>query len=335
MKSILINDTYGLDHLALYDQEDPVLGPHDVLVTSQAFSLNYLDLLVANGMFKNPVPHVIGSDVAGVVGAVGNQVKSFAVGDLVVSHYTQTWIDGAIEKDYLQSRLGVETGGIFSELVCLPETSWVPMPEHLTFEEASTLTIAGLTAWESLVNIGELNDDKTVYLQGSGGVSIAALQIAKAAGAQVIITTGSAAKAERLKALGADHVLNYSDEDIVDRVLQITNGRGVDIALEVVGSQLNETISLMSFKGRVALVGFIGGTESAVDVTQVITKNLKLQGVQVGSRDSFVKMNAFLEQHEIHPVVDQTYDFKDVQTALKALESGRHFGKVVLNGKWK
>jgi len=334
MKSIAIEKEFGVDNLILIETKAPHFGPHDVLVRSEAFSLNYLDLLVAAGMFNNPVPHVVGSDVSGTVLEVGSKVKDFKKGDKVVSHYTQTWQKGLITKDDLESRLGVETGGIFSDHVVLPESSWVSVPHNLSFEEAATLPIAALTAWEAMINLAGIKPGETIYLQGTGGVSIFALQFAKAMGCKTIITSSSDDKIEILKELRANYTINYSKENVADRVNTITDGQGVQVALDVAGSSLGQTLEVMGFKGRVVSVGFLGGATTEVNATSIIQKNLQIRGVQVGSRSSFQEMNRFISEQGIKPVIDKTFDFKGFKKALERLQKGEHIGKIVLNNEW-
>lgn len=334
MKSIAIESEFGLDNLDIIDTDEPHLGPYDVLVKSAAFSINYLDLLVAQGMFNNPIPHIIGSDVSGTVMEVGSKVKGFKKGDQVVSHYTQTWQKGAITQDDLESRLGVETGGIFSEYVILPESSWVSIPKNLSFEEAATLPIAALTAWEAIINLADIKPGETIYLQGTGGVSIFALQFAKAMGCKTIITSGSADKIKKLKEFGADKTINYSNENVTEGILSITDGKGVQVALDVVGSSLGQTLEGMAFKGRVVSVGFLGGALSELNATSIIQKNLQIHGVQVGSRSAFQEMNRFISKNNIRPIIDKIFNIKDFRKAMERLQKGEHLGKIILNNEW-
>ena len=333
MKALRINAEFGVENLQWTETEKPKLKANEVLVDVKAMALNYLDILVADGMFNNPLPHTIGSDVAGVVIETGSAVTGFTEGDRVVSHYTQDWQSGEIQEKYLASRLGVETNGIFAERVNLPETSWIKIPDTLSYAEAASLTIAGLTAYEALFNVGKLKEGETVYLQGSGGVSVAALQLAKAAKANVIITTSQPEKEQQLKDLGADHVINYKSEPL-SKIKTISAQEGVNLAVDVVGNSLGETLDLMAYKGRIVNVGFLAGTTSQVDASQIIMKNLKIEGVQVGSKESYQKLLAFMTRHHIKPVIDKTFGFKDFKKALERLQKGKHIGKIVLNNEW-
>jgi len=332
MKALSINSEFGLDNLQWTETDQPELKANEVLVESKAMALNYLDILVAKGMFQNPLPHAIGSDVAGVVIDTGSNVKEFSKGDRVVSHYTQDWQSGEIKEEYLASRLGVETSGIFAEQITLPEKSWLKIPDTLSYPEAASQTIAGLTAYEALFNIGQLKAGETVYLQGSGGVSMAALQLAKAANARVIISTGSSQKESELKTLGADHVINYNSEPL-SKIKSITVQRGVDLAVDVVGSSLADTLNITAYKGRVVNVGFLGGTESKVDASKIIMKNLKIEGVQVGSKSSYKDLLDFIVKHNLSPVINKRFALEDYRDAFKYLQEGEHIGKVVLTNE--
>ena len=329
MRALRIANEFGVENLQWKEMEITRLHPEEILVDVKAMALNYLDILVADGMFKNPLPHTIGSDVAGVVIAIGNDVSDFSVGDRVVSHYTQAWQEGEIRKEYLSSRLGVETNGVFAEQVSLSESSWLKIPDYMDFSEAASLTIAGLTAYEALFNVGKLKENETVYLQGSGGVSIAALQLAKAINAKVVITTGQNDKVKVLKALGADYVINYKTDSLAD-IKNLNENRGLDVALDVVGSTLNETLDLMSFNGRVVSVGFLGGTESRIDVSQIIMKKLKVAGISVGSKETFHKLLEFMRTHQIKPVVSHKLPIRSYREAFHYLKDGKHIGKIVL-----
>lgn len=329
MKALRINTEFGVKNLQWTVTENPKLKANEVLVDVKAMALNYLDILVADGMFNNPLPHTIGSDIAGVVIETGSAVTGFTEGDRVVSHYTQNWQSGEIQEKHLASRLGVETNGIFAEQVNLPETSWLKIPDALSYAEAASLTIAGLTAYEALFNVGKLKEGGTVYLQGSGGVSVAALQLAKAAKAKVIITTGQPEKEQELKNLGADHVINYKLEPL-SKIKAITAQKGVNLAVDVVGSSLGETLGLMGYKGRIVNVGFLAGTTSQVDASRIIMKNLKIEGVQVGSKESYQKLIDFITKHNIEPVVNKTFSFEKHHEAFQYLKEGKHIGKVVL-----
>ncbi len=330
MKALMLTERYGLEHLHIQEVPEPKIGARDVVIRAEAYSLNYLDLMVTGGVFRNPLPHTIGSDAAGTVMQVGPDVTTLRKGDRVVGHYTQDWQEGAIRKAYLQSRLGVETGGIFAEYVALPEHAWVKIPGNLSLQAASTLPIAALTAWEALVGFGRLLAGQTVMLQGSGGVSVFALQFAKALGAKVIISSSQDEKLATLRQLGADHGINYRTTDVAEEVRRITGGEGVDLALEVVGSALSETIKLTAFGGKVALIGFLGGPSSEVRVTEIITKNIEIKGIQVGSRQAFRKMNTFIEENNIQPLIDRTFPLAEYRDAMNRLRTGRHIGKIVL-----
>ncbi|MBD0288625.1 MAG: NAD(P)-dependent alcohol dehydrogenase [Flavisolibacter sp.] len=209
VKVVVVKDDYGLENITLEDIEIPNILDNQVLVKVKAISLNQLDLMVAKGAFGNRLPHILGSDAVGVVEQVGSEVATLKVGDVVATHFIQGWQSGSLKSTDLDTRLGVGVQGVFAEYIALPKRSLVKVPANLTFEEAATLPMAGLTAWEAIVNAGQLKAGETVLLQGTGGVSIFALQFAKAIGAKVIILSGSDEKLDKAKMLGADEVVNY------------------------------------------------------------------------------------------------------------------------------
>jgi NADPH:quinone reductase-like Zn-dependent oxidoreductase len=309
MKAIVIKEQYGLDHVALGELNKPLPAPDEVLVKVNALSLNQLDIMVAEGVFGNHLPHTLGSDAAGVVKAVGSDVSALQVGDRVVTHFIKDWDQGELTKYASDLRLGVGSEGVFAEYIALPQSAFVKVPANLTDEEASTLPIAAVTAWQSLINITKLSAGETVLLQGTGGVSIFALQFAKAKGAKVIITSGSDEKLKRAKALGADLTINYKTQpDWENKVMELTNNQGADVAISVSWIEISKTIAAMAMGGRIAVVGLLGGTDTEVSVSGIIGKNLAINGIQTGSRDAFKAMNR----------------------AFAYLKEAKHFGKVVI-----
>lgn len=331
MQAILSKGTYGLDSVALAEQPMPTIQAHEVLVRIQAVSLNQLDLMVAEGAFATPLPHVLGSDASGIVEAIGDQVTTLAVGDEVVTHFIQSWQSGALTPTDLSRRLGTSVSGVFSEYVALPASSFVKVPRHLTTTEASTLPIAGLTAWEALTTVGSLQPGQTVLLQGTGGVSLFALLFAKAIGATVILLSGSDEKLAQAKALGADETINYrTSPHWQQRVEELTSGQGVDLALEMSWTDLSKTISCMKIGGRIAVIGLLGGANTDLSIFGILQKNLTLTGLQVGPKSSFEAMNQALERYAIHPVIDRVFPFADYAEALTYFQQGKHFGKVVI-----
>ncbi|HEX6566940.1 MAG TPA: NAD(P)-dependent alcohol dehydrogenase [Chthoniobacterales bacterium] len=337
MKSIQLRDSFGIDSLAAVDQPQPAPGPSEILIKVNAASLNYRDLLVIDGTFfpDLPFPFVPISDAAGQIQEVGPGVTRFNPGDRATTHFIQDWEDGpfspAASVGYLASTLGGPRPGILSGYIVLPETGVVPTPAYLSDEEAATLPIAALTAWKSLRS-GSLQAGQTVLLQGTGGVSIFALQFAKALGARVIITSSSDEKLKRAAKLGADVMVNYNtDPEWWQTVKAATDGLGADYVIDVGGQEtLNQSIKALKPGGFIAVVGMLTGIECKFDVLTFLLRNARLEGITVGSRQSFEEMNAFLGEHQLHPVVDAVFPWSRTAEALLELKAGKHFGKLVL-----
>ncbi|HTF81444.1 MAG TPA: NAD(P)-dependent alcohol dehydrogenase [Cytophagales bacterium] len=331
MRALIVKGGYGLKHISLDEVAMPHIQQNEVLVKVGCVALNQLDLMIAKGAFGNALPHILGSDAVGEVVQVGAQVTSLQVGDIVATHFIQHWKSGRLKSSDLKSRLGTEVQGAFSEYIALPEDSFVQIPNGLTMEEASTLPIAGLTAWEALINVGHLEPGQTVLLQGTGGVSIFALQFAKVLGAGVILLSSSDEKLEKAKLLGADEVINYKKiPDWPEKVVTLTKGAGVDLALEMSWTDIDKTIAAMKMGGKIAVVGLLGGADAALSVFGILQKSLTLEGVQVGSRDTFEQMNRAMERYHIRPVIDKVFEMEDWKAAIDYMDSGVKLGKVVL-----
>lgn len=335
MKAIQLTD-FGIKNFRLSEIEKPIPKAYEVLVNIKAVSLNYLDVILANGSFHKDLtfPYTPASDGCGLITDIGDGVTKWKIGDRVAIQYVQNWTKGNIDRESNRVRVAWQTPGVMSEYVCIPEHGLVSAPKNLSFEETATLPIAALTAWHALINQANLRLGQTVLVQGTGGVSLFALQIAKAAGASVIATTSTQEKAEKLKALGADAVINYNEYPAwQNEVLSLTNGEGVDITLDVAGS---DTIakSLLSVKenGFVGTAGFISGAELPLNIHEhkINMSFLRIQGLAVGSAESFTALNRAIEVNDIHPVIDTVFPLDQVQNAYQRLEKGKHFGKIVI-----
>jgi NADPH:quinone reductase-like Zn-dependent oxidoreductase len=324
-----------IDNLNLREEPRPEPGPGQVLLRMHATALNFRDLLIAWNQYpagalkKDVIPL---SDGAGEVVAVGAAVDRVKVGDRVAANMLQRWIAGPLRQDYLGSDLGGSLDGLLAEYVVLAQEGVVKLPTYLSFEEAGSLTCAGLTAWSAITIGTPLEPGQTVLVQGTGGVSIFALQFAKAFGARIIATTSTAAKAERLKALGADHVINYRENPDWDvRVRELTDGQGVDRVIEVAGpSTLGKSVASLAVSGRIALVGFVGGFEGNFNPLQMLGRGLSLDAISVGHRDHYEAMLKAMHRHQIHPVLDRVFAFEEAREAYKHLEARAHVGKVVI-----
>lgn len=325
---------FGIDALTVNERLLPALKSHQVKVRVRAVSLNYRDLLVVKGLYsrKLPVPMVPVSDGAGEVVEVGENVSRFKVGDRVAASFMQRWLSGPIDADGAMSALGGAINGMLAEYVVLSEDGLVHYPKHLAYEEAATLPCAALTAWNGLIASGGIKPGDTVLTMGTGGVSLFALQFAKLSGARVIITSSSDQKLERAKKLGADETINYKENpDWEKNVIAITEGLGADHVIELGGAgTLARSLKAVKLGGQISLIGVLAGGDATVNPMPVLMKNVRLQGIHVGSRKMFEEMNVAINQHKLKPVIDKVFNFDEVKEALKYMESGAHFGKIVI-----
>lgn len=325
---------FGLENLQLDSAEEPRPGPGEALLDVRAMSLNYRDLLVIRGQY-NPrlrLPAVPVSDAAGVVAAVGEGVRRVRAGDAVMTHFVAGWIDGPFRSEYLRTTLGTPGPGLAAERVAVPAEALLPLPAGYDFAQAATLPIAALTAWSALVTVGRLQAGQTVLTLGTGGVSIFALQMAKAMGARVIITSSSDEKLARARSLGADVGINYRASPAWDAVvLNATGGQGVDLTVETVGGgTINQSINATRAGGVVAFLGALTGLAADMNLGALMMKRIQLAGIMVDSRAAFEQMCRFVEQHALRPVVDRVFSFSQLPEALRFMESGGHFGKIVV-----
>jgi NADPH:quinone reductase-like Zn-dependent oxidoreductase len=327
-------NAFGLKNLKSAERPTPQPGAGEVLVRLRAVSLNFRDLLVVQGKY-NPrmkLPRVPVSDGAGEVAAVGEGVTAWKPGDRVVIPFMPAWSAGPLSATASASALGGDVDGLLREFAVITADALLPIPPHLSFEQAATLPCAGVTAWNGLFDSGNLQAGQTVLLQGTGGVSLFGLQFAKAAGATVILTSSSDAKLERARTLGADHTLNYRTGPAWDkRVLELTGGRGVDLTLEVGGTgTLSKTCRATAFSGHISLIGVLAGISGEVQIGHILHKALTVRGIYVGSREMFAAMNAAIVQHKLEPVTDHAFNFDESIAAFQHLETGQHFGKIVI-----
>lgn len=332
MRAYELQAKTDFDALTMVDRPPPPLGPNDVRVEVKAVSLNYRDLSVARSAVRRKVPIVPASDGAGVVREIGANVTRLVVGDRVAASFFPTWLDGPLSDFHHSNALGGGRDGMFAEEVVLPESAWVRFPEHLTFEQAATLPCAGVTAWHALFEAAALKPGETLLLQGTGGVSVFALQLAKAAGAHVIMTSSSAEKRERALALGADHVLDYrADPKWGESAKAWTGGRGVDLVVDVGGpGTLGQSIVALRYGGTVSILGVLTGTRGEVDTYAIFHKTLRVAGIYVGSVAMFERFGRALGARRIEPIVDRVFPFEEARAAYEHLASGAHFGKVVV-----
>ncbi len=332
MKAYEINE-FGIENLTLTERDEPKPQANEVLVKFHAASLNYRDLMMVKG-FYNPklkTPLVPLSDGAGEVISVGEAVTKWKIGDRVCPIFMQGWLDGEIEVSKARTALGGDLDGCLREFGAFDENGLVRIPDFLSFEEAATLPCAAVTAYNALFCSGSLKPDDTVLLQGTGGVSIFALQFASVYGARTIITSSSDEKLNRAKELGADDLINYKEREDWDKaVLNLTSRNGVDYVVEVGGAgTLQRSVNAVKMGGQVAVIGVLAG-KGDFNPTAVLMKAVKLQGIFVGSRQMFEQMNLMICNHTLQPVIDKTFAFEEAKDALKYMESASHFGKIVI-----
>jgi NADPH:quinone reductase-like Zn-dependent oxidoreductase len=327
--------SFGLEHLKLEEVELPKPGPGEVMVDVKALSLNYRDLLILKGLYnpKLKLPATPISDGAGVVSAVGEGVTRVRVGDRVMSHFVSGWIDGPFRQEYVATTLGTPGPGLAAERAVLPADAVLPLPAGYDFAAAATLPIAALTAWSALVTVGHVQAGQTVLTLGTGGVSIFALQLAKALGARVIITSSSDDKLQRARQLGAEHTINYRTQPEWEQAaLEFTGGTGVDLTVETAGpGTLDRSMKATRAGGVVALLGALTGRQGSITTGLLLMKRLHLVGIMVDSRAAFEALSRFLVEHRIKPVIDRTFGFEQLPAAFAHMEAGRHFGKIMVN----
>ena len=330
---------FGPGGLHLAERPDRPPGPGQALVQMRAASINYRDWLMVTGEYnpRQPLPLVPGSDGAGEVVAVGSGVSRVKPGDRVMGIFSQTWVAGPPTRDKLRGTLGGPLDGMLAEQVVLPAEGLVRVPPHLSDLEAATLPCAAVTAWNALVEEGSVTAGDTVLVQGTGGVSIFALQFATLLGARVIVTSSSDEKLERARALGAWQGINYKTTPEWDKAARaLTDNTGVDHIIEVGGAgTLGRSLRAIRIGGTISVIGVLAGKASELAVTPILMQNLRLQGVLVGSRETFERMNRAIERHLLRPVVDRVFAFEEAREAFAHLAAGRHFGKLGIKcGSW-
>ncbi|WP_417207685.1 zinc-dependent alcohol dehydrogenase family protein [Antarctobacter sp.] len=327
-----LTDGFGLDNLRRIEAPIPVPGPRDVLIEMRAAALNYRDLVVIDGKHGRAVqpPLVPLSDGVGRIAKLGNEVSDLAEGDRVSPCFFLNWPGGAPPVDLVTRRLGGPLDGTLTTHLVVPASAVVQVPAHLSDNEAATLPCAGLTAWSALQEPSPLRSGETVLILGSGGVALMALQLAKAAGARVIMTTSSADRAARLQQMGADMVIDRSVQPEWSRAARkATDGIGCDRVLELGGARtLNDSLKATRPGGVVILIGNVTGNEAPLFLPFVLSKRLTMQSVSVGSKQAFESMNRALAYHRIHPVVGQVFAFDDAPKAFRALDRHEGFGNI-------
>jgi NADPH:quinone reductase-like Zn-dependent oxidoreductase len=325
---------FGIENLVMAERAEPEPRANEVVVKFQAVSLNYRDLMFVRGAYnpKARLPAVPFSDGSGEVVALGTDAKKWKAGDRVCAIFTQDWFEGFLSIEKRRTTLGAgDLDGVLREYGTFDENGLVKIPEQLSFEEAATLPCAAVTAWNALVVSGDLKAGDTVLTLGTGGVSVFAMQFAKMHGARVIATSSSDQKLEQAKEVGVDEIINYKKTPDWDKeVLSLTNKKGADHVIEVGGAgTLSKSLNSVRIGGHVAVIGVLAGAGD-FDPRSVLMKAVRMQGILVGSREMFEDMNKAIETNRMKPVIDKTFAFKEVPDALRYMESGAHFGKIVI-----
>ena len=317
----------------MLNRDVPRPGHGQVLVKIRAASVNYRDLLVVTGKYSPnlPLPLVPFSDGAGEIVEIGEGVSLWKPGDRVAGIFFQKWLGGKINENAAKSALGGAIDGVLAEFVVFHEEGLVAVPHHLSYNEGATLPCAAVTAWNALTS-GGLTCGQSVLTLGTGGVSTFALQFAKAAGARIIATSSSDEKLDRVMKMGASDGINYKTvPNWEKRVIELTEGIGVDLVVEVGGAgTLGKSLRAVRVGGHISLIGVLSGQSGEVNPLPAVMKSVRIQGIFVGSRQMFEAMNRAVTVHQIRPVIDRVFPFTEVTEALRYMQSGAHFGKVVI-----
>jgi NADPH:quinone reductase-like Zn-dependent oxidoreductase len=332
MKAYELQNAFGIENLQIVEHPQPRPGPGQVLIKLRAWSLNFRDLMMVKGAY-NPrlkFPVLPLSDGVGEVVEVGAGTTRFKIGERAAAAFMPAWTAGMLTDAKGKTALGGGGTGMLAEYVVLPEEGVVAVPAHLSDEEAATLPCAGVTAWNALVSSGSLTAGQTVLTQGTGGVSLFALQFARLLGARIIATSGSDDKLKRVLAMGASDGINYKTTPEWGKKVSELSGGGVDHVVEVGGAgTLGESLKAVRTGGTISLIGVLSGA-GTFNPIPILMKHVRVNGIYVGSREMFEAMNRAIALHKLRPVVDRVFPFAEAPAAWRHLESGAHFGKVVI-----
>ena len=330
MKSIRVKKPGGLDKLSFEDMDPRKPGINEIQVEIKASSLNFHDYLVAVGLLPVDEGRIPLSDGAGIVSEVGAGVESFSKGDRVLGYFFPNWDDGSASMEKMSGIPGDNVDGFASQMVTMSASAFGPMPENLDFLAASTLPCAGLTAWRAMMVEAHLRPGDWILTQGTGGVSIFAIQFAKMMGCKIVATSSSQAKLDRLKKLGVDEVINYRENsDWGNIVNELTGGKGVNLVVEVGGSgTIAQSVRAVSVGGIISMIGVLTGFAGDVPLAELFQKNARIVGITVGSKKDQKDMISAVETNGLNPVLDKTFNLENLADAFKLQESQQHFGKI-------
>lgn len=335
MRVVCLDQGFGFQNLRVEERAEPSCAPDQIKIRVHAVSLNARDLMIASGTYnpRQKLPLIVGSDAAGEVVECGSNVTEWAVGDRVCPIFAALWLAGPLTREGQRSALGGAVDGVLSEYIVANAQAVVRAPAHLSALEAACLPCAAVTAYRALVEFGQMKAGEWLVCQGTGGVSLAALSIAKALGVRVIITSRSAAKLERAQALGAQHGLDTSRAaEWAPAVRALTAGRGADHVVEVGGAEtIAQSVRALRLGGTVSVIGVLSGAQPEFDLRPILMQELCIQGVFAGSRATFLGLLELVEAHALRPQVDRVFELDDARAAFEYLASGLHFGKVVIS----
>ena len=335
MRVFQVEDTWSMDNVRINTRPDPQPGAGQVRLRMKASAINYRDLLVpmrGYGSRMKALPLIMLSDGLGIVESMGDGMTHLKIGDRVCPLFFQSWVDGAPNKKRLSLSLGSELDGTMAEFMVLPENGVAYAPAHLDDMEAASLGTAAVTAWRALVTEGRIAPGDKVLVQGTGGVSLFALQFAKLLDAMVIVISSSDDKLSRVRSMGADETINYRKvPEWGKRAREIAGGEGIDHIIDVGGrGTLPQSLRAVRAGGTISLIGVLSGGNMDLPLGPVVTRHIRLQAITVGNRDDFTQMAAALTQNKLKPVIDRVFAFEDLRFALDYLSSGEHFGKICI-----
>jgi len=335
VKVFQVEDSWSMENARISSRWDQLPGPGEVRIKMKASALNYRDLIVPErgyGSRMKSLPLIMLSDGAGIVESLGERVDDLRVGDRVCPLFFQSWLGGRPNKNKLSLSLGCEMDGTMAEYMVLQEEGVALAPAHLADAEAACLPTAAVTAWRALVTEGGVKPGDKVLVQGTGGVSLFALQFAKMLGASVIIISSSDNKLSKARSMGADEIINYrSVPEWGKRVREIAGEDGIDHIVEVGGQgTLPQSLRAIRTGGTISLIGVLAGGKMDIPLGPVVTRHVRMQGITVGNREDFINMTRAMEQHKLHPVIDRSFTFEEIHPALKHLSSGQHLGKITI-----